>query len=187
MSDPNDVTRPRSPLTLSPKSPRPTRSDTQTAEKLYGKTSPSTAHREALAAALLGNAKPIQPSMTAAALAAASSKRGYWRFKLNRDRDRPLEFDGRVVAEVEEASFGGQVLMRAAIYQTQGGKCITEMTRRETQEGVDYGTAKRPYLFAKVAIFDNLDVAAMSFRTHGGKLTERLLRQIGDLDSEFIK
>jgi hypothetical protein len=38
-----------------------------------------------------------------------------------------------------------------------------------------------------VSIFDNLDLAAMSFRTSGGRLTERLLQQIGDLQSEFIE
>lgn len=111
----------------------------------------------------------------------------YRRFKLSRDRDRPLEFDGRVVAQVEELSHGVQVLLRAAIYETRGGKFVTEMTRREIKPPVDYGTAKRPYLFAKASIFDNLDLAAMSFRTSGGRLTERLLQQIGDLQSEFIE
>jgi hypothetical protein len=61
------------------------------------------------------------------------------------------------------------------------------MTRRETNPPVDYGTVKRPYLFAKATIFANLDLAAMSFRTQGGRLTERLLQQIGDVDSEFIE
>ena len=112
---------------------------------------------------------------------------GYRRFKLARDRDRPLEFDGRVVAQVEEASFGRQVLMRAAIYETRGGKFVAEMARRETTEVVDYGTGKRPFLFAKATVFDSLDVAAMSFRTQGGRLSEQLLKQIGDVDSEFIE
>jgi hypothetical protein len=126
----------------------------------------------------------------AQALAAAQLRvpsDGYRRFKLARDRDRPLEFDGRVVAEVEESSFGGQVLMRAAIYETRGGKFIAEMTRRQAQVGVELKTAKPPYLFAKATVFDSLDVCAMSFRTHGGRLTEELLRQIGDVDSEFIE
>ena len=108
------------------------------------------------------------------------------RFKLARDRNRPLEFDGWMRAEIDEPTFSGQVLLRAAIYETLGGKFVTEMTRREVRPPVDYGTAKRPFLFAKVAIFDSLDIAAMSFRTNGGRLSERLLLQIGDVESEFI-
>jgi hypothetical protein len=91
------------------------------------------------------------------------------------------------VAEVEELSHGRQVLLRAAIYETRGGKFVTEMMRREIKPPVDYGTAKHPYLFAKASIFDNLDLAAMSFRTRGGRLTDRLLQQIGDVQSEFVE
>ena len=77
--------------------------------------------------------------------------------------------------------------MRAAIYETRGRKFVTEMTRREVTSPVDYGGGKRPFLFAKVKLFDNLDTAAMSFRTSGGRLTERLLQQIGDVESEFVE
>lgn len=111
----------------------------------------------------------------------------YQRFTLKRDRDRPVAFDGRIVAEVEEQQFGGQVVIRAAIYETQGGKFVAEMTRREVNPPVNYGVGKRPFLFAKATVFESLDIAAMSFRTHGGRLTEELLRQIGDVDPEFIE
>jgi hypothetical protein len=110
----------------------------------------------------------------------------YQRFTLKRDRDRPLAFDGRIVAEVEEQQHAGQVVIRAAIYETQGGKFVTEMTRREVNPPVNYGVGKRPFLFAKTTVFESLDIAAMSFRTHGGRLTEKLLSQIGDVDPEFI-
>jgi hypothetical protein len=266
MSGPNDVTRPRSPLTLSKISPRPATPRDEMARRLYGKTSPSSEHGAALAKALRAGSDP-KPPTDAKALAAALKRpstplsddltrypgtdefgiltdpaalygqtsneqakalaaalkrpstplsddlnaffgtdylgiptdpaaamaqlcapsTSYQRFKLARDRDRPLEFDGRVVAQVEESSFGGQVLMRAAIYETRGGKFVAEMTRRETNPTVDYGVTKRPYLFAKATVFANLDLAAMSFRTQGGRLTERLLQQIGDVDSEFIE
>ena len=64
---------------------------------------------------------------------------------------------------------------------------VTEMTRREIVPFVDYGAGKRPFLFAKATVFENLDLAAMSFRTTGGRLTERLLAQIAELSSEFIE
>jgi hypothetical protein len=111
----------------------------------------------------------------------------YQRFTLKRDRDRPLAFDGRIRAEVEEKQFDDQVVIRAAIYETQGRKFVTEMTRREINPPVNYGAGKRPFLFAKATVFESLDIAAMSFRTHGGRLTEELLRQIGDVDPEFIE
>ena len=130
---------------------------------------------------------PVASAASDALLKLACSLKVNQRFKLCRDRDRPLEFDGRVVAQVEERSHGAQVLLRAAIYETRGGKFVTEMTRREVLPFVDYGAAKRPFLFAKIAVFESLDLAAMSFRTTGGRLTERLLAQIGDLNSEFIE
>ena len=89
-----------------------------------------------------------------------------------------------------ETMIAGQsvAVRRAAIYETKGGKFIAEITRRERTSPVNYGSAKRPHLFAKATVFDNLDLAAMSFRTHGGTLTERLLQQIGDaLDPEIIE
>lgn len=250
MSDPKDVARPRSPLTLSPKTLRPATSRDEMARKLYGKSSPD--HVEALATALHAGVDQTSVIDRAVALAAGLSagtptlsddltrfpgtddlgtlrypadglaaalgaepgaeifglgghgsrplneilgvsadfggpSDKYQRFTLKRDRDRPLAFDGRIVAEVEEQQFAGQVVIRAAIYETQGGKFVTEMTRREVNPPVNYGVGKRPFLFAKATVFESLDIAAMSFRTHGGRLTEELLRQIGDVDPEFIE
>jgi hypothetical protein len=268
MSDPKDVTRPRSPLTLSPRTPRPAIPRDEMARKLYGKTAPTSAdHTKALALALRAGAPtPLSDDLTrhpgtddlgilrypAAGLAAAARdaepgagpgsamfglgahgsrplneilatdfggsaglaaaaigvhgqgssrlteilgvsadfggpSEKYQRFTLKRDRDRPLAFDGRIVAEVEEKQYADQVVIRAAIYETQGGKFVTEMTRREVNPPANYGVGKRPFLFAKATVFESLDIAAMSFRTHGGRLTEELLRQIGDVDPEFIE
>ena len=246
MSDSNDVTRPRSPLTLSPKTPRPATPRDDRARKLYGKTAPPAEHTAALAQALRAGSDPKPLTDHAQALVAGLSagapllsgdlnrfpgtddigilrdptaglgsaalglsgqdfrplnellgisptsdfggpSEKYQRFTLKRDRDRPLAFDGRIVAEVEEQQNAGRVVIRAAIYETQGGKFVTEMTRREVNPPVDYGVGKRPFLFAKATVFESLDIAAMSFRTHGGRLTEELLRQIGDVDPEFIE
>jgi len=233
MSDPKDVTRPRSPLTLSPKTPRPTTPLDEMASKMYGTPTPHSAvalaralragiepnpltdHTLALVAALRAGSQQIDdpgilrepiagPGMAMLGLGGQGRKLNeilgqspatdfggpsekYQRFTLKRDRDRPIAFDGRIVAEVEERQFGDQVVIRAAIYETQGGKFVTEMTRREIDPPVNYGVGKRPFLFAKATIFESLDIAAMSFRTHGGRLTEELLRQIGDVDPEFIE
>jgi hypothetical protein len=111
----------------------------------------------------------------------------YRRIKLERDRNRPLEFEGRVLAEVTESSHDGAVILRAAIYQTKGGKYVDELTRFEAEPGVDYGETKPPYLFAKAEVFDSQDIAAMWFRTKGGRLTQRLMQQLGDVESEFIE
>jgi hypothetical protein len=247
MSDPKDVSRPRTPLTISPKAPRPATSREEMARKLYG---PDTVLSDAralaekasigvkplgidaaatLAAALSVTAPALSDELTRffpgtdelgilrdpnAGLGSAAFGLGgqgshplneipgvgvstttdfggpsdkYQRFTLKRDRDRPLAFDGRIVAEVEEQQHSGQVVIRAAIYETQGGKFVTEMTRREMKPPVNYGVGKRPFLFAKATVFESLDIAAMSFRTHGGRLTEELLRQIGDVDPEFIE
>ncbi|MHB8477878.1 MAG: hypothetical protein ACYDBZ_16500 [Steroidobacteraceae bacterium] len=236
MSDPKDVSRPRTPLTLSPKTPRPATPLDEMASRMYGGT--STPHSAvALARALSEGVDPTnseQPhsALEAARLATPSTvlrddfeilreptagpgmamfglggqgrrlneilgqspaadfggpSEKYQRFTLKRDRDRPLAFDGRIVAEAEEKQFADQVVIRAAIYETQGGKFVTEMTRREVNPPANYGVGKRPFLFAKATVFESLDIAAMSFRTHGGRLTEELLRQIGDVDPEFIE
>jgi hypothetical protein len=247
MSGPKDVTRPRTPLTLSPKTPRPATPLDEMARRMYGNTAPSTEHTAALANALRAGREATPLTDHARALAAdlragpatvlsddltrfpgtddlgilrdptagagfamfglggqgsrplnevlgqsppsdfGSPSDKYQRFTLKRDRDRPLAFDGRIRAEVEEQQFAGQVVIRAAIYETQGGKFVTEMTRREINPPVNYGVGKRPFLFAKATVFESLDIAAMSFRTHGGRLTEELLRQIGDVDPEFIE
>jgi len=227
MSDPKDVSRPRAPLTLSPKAPRQATSREEMARKLYGKTAPSPEHSATLAKTLLNPPTVLSDDLTrfpgtddlgiltepgagpgmamfglGGGMRALNEVLGlgvaqmpdfggpsdkYQRFTLKRDRDRPLAFDGRIVAEVEEKQYAEQVVIRAAIYETQAGKFVTEMTRREVNPPVNYGVGKRPFLFAKATVFESLDIAAMSFRTHGGRLTEELLRQIGDVDPEFIE
>lgn len=51
---------------------------------------------------------------------------------------------------------------------------------------MEYGDSKPTYLFAKAQVFDSRDVAVMWFRTKGGRLTMRLMEQLGEVDSEFI-
>jgi hypothetical protein len=199
-----------------PKKPSPARtSDAEKAQRLYGKPEAPVDRRAAATLSSLDDRLETQPlpigqvmpgsspptledldryaqtiaSMNAdRSLASASAAAGeYRRFRLSRDRDRPLEFDGRVRAQVDEPSHNGQVLLRAAIYETRGGKFVAEVTRRQLVPFLDYGTGKQPFLFAKATVFDNLDLAAMSFRTSGGRLTSRLLAQIADLNSEFVE
>ena len=56
MSDPKDVTRPRSPLTLSPKTPRPPTPVDEMASRMYGTSTPHSA--AALARALSDGVEP---------------------------------------------------------------------------------------------------------------------------------
>jgi hypothetical protein len=166
--------------------------DAEKAAKLYGKTSPSAPRK-----LVLGEDSPdvrIKPGsirlsdgkIFANVTIPITPADAYRRIKLDRDRNRPLEFDGRVLAEVNELTHEGAVMLRAAIYETKGGKYIDELTRYEVEPGVDYGGAKPPYLFAKAEVFDSRDIAAMWFRTKGGRLTQRLMEQLGDVDSEFV-
>jgi hypothetical protein len=108
------------------------------------------------------------------------------RVKVARDRDRPLEFDGRVLAEIDEPSYGAKMRLRAAVYETKGGTHVAEIARFEVEPGVDYGDDKPPYLFATAEVFNSHDIAAMWFRTKGGR-TQRLMEQLGEVDSEFIE
>jgi|ERR1700733_2802875 len=174
-------------------------SDAEKAAKLYGGTSPS---ESSAAVSRLPGVWPVEVGRRALAYGArlpadsifpeirlsnGALLADYKRIKLNRDRNRPLEFDGRVLAEVNEASHDRQVMLRAAIYETKGGKFVDELARFEVEVGVDYGNTKPPYLFAKAEVFDSRDIAAMWFRTKGGRLTQRLMEQLGDVDSEFIE
>jgi hypothetical protein len=52
------------------------------------------------------------------------------RYTLTRDDERPLQFDGTVIAETESDS--GPTIHRAAIYKTRGGKFISEFSSRPT-------------------------------------------------------
>ena len=91
-----------------------------------------------------------------------------------------------MLAEVNEATHDGAVMLRAAIYEIKAGKYVDELNRFEVEPGMEYGDLKPPYLFAKAQVFDSRDVAAMWFRTKDGRLTMRLMEQLGDVDSEFI-
>src|ERR1700694_4047051 len=64
------------------------------------------------------------------------------RFRVDRDSDRPLEFDGKALGRVEEASHDGAVLTRAGLYVTRAGKFVTEFTRFATP-GTPLGAKRR--------------------------------------------
>jgi hypothetical protein len=173
--------------------------DAEKAARLYGGRSSPLANSSAAAefpyvspeverrARAYGARLPAESGVPGVRLSNGSLLAEYERIKLDRDRNRPLEFDGRVLAEVNETSHDGAVMLRAAIYETKGGKFIDELTRFEVEVGVDYGNIKPPYLFAKAEVFDSRDIAAMWFRTKGGRLTQRLMEQLGDVDSEFVE
>jgi hypothetical protein len=187
----------------------PKRTDADKAAKLYGETAapaPASSRHAATGPRTMGlgglieragtdqgaririDATPISDGTTRLHVTIpVKPPAAYQRYKVDRDRDRPLEFDGLVLALVEEPSFGDQVLLRAAIYQTKGNKFVSSITRFEVEPGVDYGDGKPPYLFAKAEVFDSRDIAAMWFRTKGGRLTQELMRQLGGVDSEFIE
>jgi hypothetical protein len=107
------------------------------------------------------------------------------RFRVDRDDDRPLEFDGKTLGRVEESSHDGAVLTRAALYCTRGGKFVAEFSRFETP-GVTLGAnVRRPMMFAKAQVFDSREMAITWFRP-GGRITKLLLEQLGALEPEFV-
>jgi hypothetical protein len=113
------------------------------------------------------------------------------RFKLPRDKDRPLEFDGIELAKVAERSqstktVGATMVTRAALYRTRAGKFVTEFTRFEAEPLYPNPNAPRPVDFAKVAVFDSQGVAMKWFRV-GGRFTLKLWEQLGGQESEFIE
>jgi hypothetical protein len=63
------------------------------------------------------------------------------RFTLQRDGDRPLQFDGTELVCVESA--GGPMLHRAAVYETKGGKFVAEFSSRPNQRGKIYNDPPR--------------------------------------------
>jgi hypothetical protein len=63
------------------------------------------------------------------------------RFVLQRDEDRPLQFDGTVLMNVESA--GGPILHRAAVYRTKGGKFVSEFSSRPNRTGTTYNDPPR--------------------------------------------
>jgi hypothetical protein len=56
------------------------------------------------------------------------------RFTLQRDEDRPLQFDGTELASIE--SRGTPVVHRAAVYRTIGGKFVAEFSSSPNPNGV---------------------------------------------------
>ena len=53
---------------------------------------------------------------------------GLQRFTLQRDEDRPLQFDGELLAHVE--ALGSPLAHRAAVYRTRKGKFVSEFSSR---------------------------------------------------------
>ncbi len=98
----------------------------------------------------------------------------YHRFTLSRGgHERPLQFDGEVLAEAEAVT-GDQNVLRAAIYRTKGGQHVTEFSRRDSGSNVT----------GKAVIFPTLDEAVGWFRP--GRLTTSLLKQLGRWDAEYL-
>jgi hypothetical protein len=98
----------------------------------------------------------------------------FHRFTLSRGPDeRPLQFDGEVVAE-SEAATGRAATLRAAVYRTKGGQYVSEFSRRD--EAAD--------AIGKAAVFDKVDEAVAWFRP--GKLTIALLKQLGRWEAELL-
>jgi hypothetical protein len=108
------------------------------------------------------------------------------RFRVDRDSDRPLEFDGKVLGRVEESSHDGTVVTRAALYITRGRKFIAEFTRFEAPGGALDANVRRPMMFAKAQVFESRELALTWFRP-GGRVTKLLLEQLGGLEAEFIE
>jgi hypothetical protein len=98
----------------------------------------------------------------------------FHRFTLSRGADeRPLQFDGEVVAESESTS-GRTVTLRAAVYRTKSEQYVSEFSRRDESSDVD----------GKAAVFETLDEALAWFRP--GKLTVALLKQLGRWEPEIL-
>jgi len=98
------------------------------------------------------------------------------RFTLARGPDeRPLQFDGEILAEAESNS-GSASVLRAAVYRSNRGQYIAEFSKR------DQGSAG---LTGKAAVFNELDSAIAWFRP--GKLTTALLKKLGRWDAEVLE
>lgn len=96
------------------------------------------------------------------------------RFTLSRGPDeRPLEFDGEVLAEAEAVT-GKDNVLRAAIYRTKGAQFVSEFSRRDESAN----------LTGKTAVFETLDEAVRWFRP--GKLTVSLLKQLGRWEAHHL-
>lgn len=104
-------------------------------------------------------------------------------YKLMRDDDRPLEFDGEQIAEVSLEDFGSTI-KRAALYRTAGGKYVSEF--RVEEHYVTSKPGEWEVTRAKVAHFNTIDEAAAWFRP--GPLTTRLLSKLqNEITGEHIE
>jgi hypothetical protein len=160
---------------------RPQLTRAEMAESLYGKPKHSVE--------LSGlKSEQIEDGVIRAAvgLRMQPSAEQFRRFRVDRDSDRPLEFDGKALGRVEEASHDGAVLTRAALYVTRAGKFIAEFTRFETPGTTLGANERRPMMFAKAQVFDSREVALTWFRP-GGRITKLLLEQLGELEPEFVE
>ena len=104
----------------------------------------------------------------------SASNQKLHQFMLSRGaNERPLQFDGEVLAEAE-ATTGSGATLRAALYRTKSGQVVSEFSRRD-QDSNESGNA---------AVFDTLDEGLAWFRP--GKLTTSLLKKLGRWDAEVL-
>jgi hypothetical protein len=97
------------------------------------------------------------------------------RYTLTRGGDeRPLQFDGALVAE-SEAETSGSLVLRAAIYRAKDGRYVSEFSRRG--EGA--------IASGKAGVFGTLDDALAWFRP--GKLTTALRKQLGRWEVQLLE
>jgi hypothetical protein len=96
------------------------------------------------------------------------------RFTLSRGAaERPVQFDGIVIAEAE-ADGGNGLVLRAAVYEAKGGQYVSEFSRH----GKDAAST------GKAMVFEGLDDALAWFRP--GKLTAALRKQLGRWEVELL-
>ena len=122
------------------------------------------------------------------------------RFTIKRDADRPLQFDGTQLAAVESMNMAMRHI-RIALYETKAGRFIVEFRSIDpvgvlnqslsgamqdlAQEPEGPPTKKvRPNIH-KAAVFDSREGAIGWLRP--GRLTDKLLEELGLMDPEFIE
>lgn len=109
------------------------------------------------------------------------------RVNLNRDNDRPLQFDGWTLAEIESA--GSPITHRCAVYETRGGRFVTEFSTRPSKaQPHDIHRLKRHVIETVVNLAaDVLDRAATypddrQLGMHGAAL-QSLVAEFDELES----
>ena len=97
------------------------------------------------------------------------------RYTLPRGGDeRPLQFDGVVVAE-SEAVTSNSLVLRGAIYRAKDGRYVSEFSRR----------GEGPVATGKAGVSETLDEALQWFRP--GKLTTALRKQLGRWEVQLLE